>query len=296
MTERPSAALPTVVLLGDGRHHEIVQIAEARISPFDRGFLFGDGVYEATRVFDGFPVAMDAHVARLDRSLRELGIRSFDPASYPDIIDRLLAAEGVRDASVYLQITRGIEIPRRHVPGADLVPTVFAFAMPLPPLDSITAIETVDAILAPDDRWLRTDIKSLNLLANVMAAVRGHATGAAETILHRDGLVSEGTHSTILAVIDDVLVAPATTAAPAILPGTMRPLVLDAARAAGIAIRERALTVAELRTATEIGIASSNRLLHAVGHLEGRAVPGGPWMQRLLDTMVDSIRAAITAR
>jgi D-alanine transaminase len=300
MTRSSSPAVPTVAptmaLLGDGRHDEIVPVADARISPFDRGFLFGDGVYESTRVFAGHPVALDAHVARLERSLCELDITGFDATSYRTIIDRLLEAEGVRDASVYLQVTRGSEIPRRHVPGGSLAPTVFAFATPMGPLESITTIETVDATLAPDDRWMRTDIKSVNLLANVMAAMRGHANGAAETILHRDGLVSEGTHSTILAVIDGELVAPAITAAPSILPGTMRPLVLEAAQAAGIPIRERAMAVAELRAATEIGIASSNRLLHAVGRLDGRPIAGGPWMQRLLDTMVGSIRAAIAAR
>ena len=287
-----SAAAPTMVLLGDA----IVPIAEARISPFDRGFLFGDGVYESTRVFDGFPVAMDAHIARLGRSLRELGIAGFEPGSYREIIDRLLDAEGTGDASVYLQVTRGVEIPRRHAPGRALAPTVFAFATPLPPLSEIGSIQTVDATLAPDDRWMRTDIKSLNLLANVMAAMRGHADGAAETILHRDGLVSEGTHSTILALVDGVLVTPATTAAPAILPGPLRPLESEAARRSALPIRERAPGVAALRAADAIGIASSNRLLHAVGRLDGRPLRGGPWMQRLLDTMVGSIRAAIAAR
>lgn len=281
-------ALPTVVLLGD----ELVPATEARISPFDRGFLFGDGVYEMVRTFDRRPVAMDAHVARLRRGLVEIGITGFDAGTYASIVDRLLDAEGLADAGVYLQVTRGVEIPRRHVPGDIARPTVFAYATPLPPLDALATIERSALVLVPDDRWHRPDIKSLNLLANVLAASRAHDLGADEAVLHRHGLVSEGSHSSIVAIVDDVLVAPTTAAAPSILPGTMRPLVFAAARELGLAAAERPLRVEDLRRASEIGVASSRRLLHEAASLDGRPVPGGPWMARLLDTMVRSIRSA----
>ena len=120
---------PTLVLLGD----DLVPVADARISPFDRGFLFGDGVYEMVRTFGRHPVAMAAHVARLRHGLAELGIDGFDAGTYPGIVDRLLDAEGLVDAGVYLQVTRGVEIPRRHAPGRIDRPTVFAYATPLPP-------------------------------------------------------------------------------------------------------------------------------------------------------------------
>lgn len=281
-----SGSGPTVVLLGD----EVVPVAEARISPFDRGFLFGDGVYEMVRTFERVPVAMDAHVARLRRGLAETGIVGFDAASYPGIAERLLDAEGLADAGIYLQVTRGVEIPRRHVPGAIERPTVFAYATPLPALDALATIERSALVLVPDDRWHRTDIKSLNLLANILAAQRAHDLGADEAVLHRDGLVSEGSHSSIVAIVDGVLVAPTTSAAPAILPGTMRPLVFDAARAVGLPTAGRPLRVSDLRRATEIGVASSRRLLHEATSLDDRPLPGGPWMSRILDTMLRSIR------
>ncbi len=281
------ASGPTVVLLGD----DLVPVADARISPFDRGFLFGDGVYEMVRTFERHPVAMKAHVARLRHGLAELEIAGFDAGAYPGIVDRLLDAEELVDAGVYLQVTRGVEIPRRHSPGRIDRPTVFAYATPLPPLASMTTIARSALVLAPDDRWHRTELKSLNLLANVLAARHAEAEGADEAVLHRDGLVSEGSHSTIVAIVDGVLVAPSVSAAPAILPGTMRSLVLDAARKLDLPIAERHLRVADLRRATEIGIASSRRLLHQASSLDGRLLPDGPWMPRLLDTMVRSIAA-----
>ena len=280
---------PTVTLLDE----KIVPVEDARISPFDRGFLFGDGVYEMVRTFDGVPVEMDAHVQRLARSLRETRIEGFDARRFHDIVPRLLEAERLTDAGVYLQVTRGAERPRRHVPGNEIRPTVFAFASPLPPLRELATIESTDVVLVPDDRWGRTDVKSLNVLANVLSAMQARDRGAGEAILHRDGLVSEGTHSTVIAILDGVLTAPSITAAPTILPGTMRSLILDAGRKIGIPVSEGPLRADRIHSATEIGIASSRRLLHQVGRLEGRPLPGGPWMSRLLASMVDSIGDSI---
>lgn len=276
---------PSFVLLGD----RIVPADQATISPFDRGFLFGDGVYEMVRTFDRLPVAMDAHIARLARSLHEIGIEGFDAERYRDIVPRLLDAEGIVDAGVYLQITRGVERPRRHVPGKNLVPTVFGFATPLPPLNDLIEIETTEAILVPDDRWMRTDLKSLNILANILAAMRGRDSGADEVVLHRDGLVSEGSHSSVVALIDGILVVPPATGAPAVLPGTMSTLVIEAAGRIGLPVSQRHLRVDELRDASEIGISSSRRLLHEVSRLDGRQPSGGPWMGRLFASMVGSI-------
>ena len=280
---------PTVTLLDE----KIVPVDDARISPFDRGFLFGDGVYEMVRTFDGVPVEMDAHVRRLARSLRETRIEGFDARRFHDIVPRLLEAERLTDAGVYLQVTRGAERPRRHVPGDGIRPTVFAFASPLPPLRDLATIESTDVVLVPDDRWSRTDVKSLNVLANVLSAMQARDRNAGEAILHRDGLVSEGTHSTVIAILDGVLIAPSITAAPSILPGTMRRLILDAGRKIGIPVTEGPLRADRIHSATEIGIASSRRLLHQVARLDDRPLPGGPWMRRLLASMVDSIGDSI---
>lgn len=276
---------PSFALLGD----EVVPAEQASISPFDRGFLFGDGVYEMVRTFERRPVAMDAHVARLARSLREIGIEGFDAERYREIVPRLLDAEGLVDAGVYLQVTRGVERPRRHAPGNDLVPTIFGFASPLPPLESLVAVESTEVILVPDDRWMRTDLKSLNTLANILAAMRGRESGADEVILHRDGLVSEGSHSSVVALVQDVLIVPSPTRAPSVLPGTMSTLVIEAAGRIGLPIHHGPLSVDRLRGATEIGISSSRRLLHEVSSLDDRKLPGGSWMSRLFASMVDSI-------
>ncbi|MCP4835381.1 MAG: D-amino acid aminotransferase [Phycisphaera sp.] len=280
-----TSAGPSFALLDD----RIVAAENAVVSPFDRGFLFGDGVYEMVRTFDRKPVAMDAHVARLARSLDQVGIRGFDAERYRAIVPRLLDAEGIADAGIYLQVTRGVERPRRHVPGDDLVPTVFGFASPLPAIDTLDAVESTEVILVPDDRWGRTDLKSLNLLANVMAAGRGREAGADEVILHREGLVSEGSHSSVVAVIDGVLASPSPLAAPNVLPGTMSTLVLEAADRIGLPVSQAPLPVDRIRRASEIGIASSRRLLHEVSGLDGRKLAGGPWIPRLFASMVDSI-------
>lgn len=280
-----SATGPSFVLLDD----RVVPVEQASISPFDRGFLFGDGVYEMVRTFDRRPVAMDAHVHRLSRSLRETGIRGFDADRYREIVPLLLDAEGLVDAGIYLQITRGVERPRRHVPGPDLVPTIFGFAIPLPSLRSLGDIESIEVTLEPDDRWMRADLKSLNILANIMAATRGRESGADEVILHRDGLVSEGSHSSVVALVRDTLVVPSPTAAPCVLPGTMATLVIEAADRLGLPVQQRSLRVDELRNAAEIGIASTRRLLHQVSRLDGRSPSGGPWMARLFASMLDSL-------
>ena len=282
-----STSGPSFVLLDDQVH----PAEQASISPFDRGFLFGDGVYEMVRTFDRRPVAMDAHVDRLARSLRETGIRGFDAGRYREIVPLLLDAEGLVDAGIYLQVTRGVERPRRHVPGPGLVPTIFGFAVPLPSLRTLEAIESIEVTLEPDDRWMRVDLKSLNILANIMAATRGRESGADEVILHRDGLVSEGSHSSVVALVRDTLIVPSPSAAPFVLPGTMVTLVIEAADRLGLPVQQRPLRVDELRGAAEIGIASTRRLLHEVSRLDGRKPSGGPWMGRLFASMVDSIAA-----
>ena len=282
-----STSGPSFVLLGDQVH----PADQASISPFDRGFLFGDGVYEMVRTFDRRPVAMDAHVDRLARSLRETGIQGFDAGRYREIVPLLLDAEGLVDAGIYLQVTRGVERPRRHVPGPGLVPTIFGFATPLPSLRTLEAIESIEVTLEPDDRWMRVDLKSLNILANIMAATRGRESGADEVILHRDGLVSEGSHSSVVALVRDTLIVPSPSAAPFVLPGTMVTLVIEAADRLGLPVQQRSLRVDELREAAEIGIASTRRILHEVSRLDGRKPSGGPWMGRLFASMVDSIAA-----
>ena len=280
---------PPVVLLGD----TLVSVDEARISPFDRGFLFGDGVYEMVRVFDRIPLSMHAHQDRLAKGLSETGITGFDARRYSSIVERLLEAEDLRDACVYLQITRGCEIPRRHVPSHELTPTIFAYALPSPPLSDLEAPDITTAILRPDERWHRCNLKTIGLLPNVMAATEADHAGSTEAILYRDGLISEGSSSNVMASLNGAIITPKFGDFQNILPGAMLDFAIESARAIGIPVECRPLSVDELLQADEVAITSSRRILHSISALDGRSIPGGSVFARVFDRMTASIADAV---
>lgn len=253
----------------------IVADTDAHVSVLDRGFLFGDGVYELVRFFNGVGVQMGDHVARLRRSLRETRIVGFEASELPRICDLLLAAEGLRDASVYLQVTRGAAATRAHLPAPGLRPTVVAMASPLPSLLAFDRPDPVRAALREDPRWRRCDIKGISLLGNILAAMSGAEGGADETILHRDGLVGEGATTNVVALIDGELVTPPIDSEPPILHGVTRLLAFAAAEDLQTTIRQRPIRVDELRTAQEIMVTSSRRIVAPVTHLDGAAVASG---------------------
>jgi D-alanine transaminase len=265
-------ARPALVHL-NGR---LVPEHEARVSAWDRGFLFGDGVYEYVRYFAGVGVALDLHEARLARSLALTGIAGFDPASLGRIARELLEANGLRDAGVYLQVTRGAGTTRSHVPTPGLVPTAFAFAAPSAPIESFTQPESMRAIVRPDMRWHRCEIKTIALAGNVLALIEAQAAGADECILVRDGLVGEGAYTNAAIVKGGTLVTPPVDdgAAP-VLHGTMRHWMLDAARDAGVPAEVRRIREEELHGAEEVLVQSSRRLVAAVTHLDGSQVGAG---------------------
>ncbi len=267
-----SAPAPAPVAFLNDR---LVPLHGASVSVFDRGFLFGDGVYELVRYFDGVGVGMDLHAQRLAMSLELARIRGFDAARLPAIGTELLAANGLADASVYLQVTRGAGSTRAHLPSPEMRPTVFAFATAAPPLSSLTGPEPVRACVLPDERWLRCEIKTISLMGNVLAAMDAAADGADEAILHRDGVVSEGSSTNVFLWTRERLVTPAAGSTPAILRGVSRLQLIDAAREEGLEVEERSVTVDELRAADEIFITSSRRLLSSVVELDGVAVGRG---------------------
>ena len=254
----------------------LVPQSEARVSAFDRGFLFGDGVYEMVRFFGGVGVAMDLHVARLARSLEITGIRGFRATDLARISHELLHANGLRDAGIYLQVTRGAGPTRAHMPSPDLVPTVFAYAAASEPLEAFTEPGTLRAIVRPDMRWHRCEIKTIALAGNILALVEAQAAGAEECILVREGLVSEGAYTNVAIVKDGALVTcPLDDGAAPVLHGTMRCWMLDAARAAGVPADVRRIRAEELAAADEVLVQSSRRLVSAVTHLDGAPVAGG---------------------
>jgi len=257
---------------------EYLPVEQARVPVMDRGFLFGDGVYEVIPVFGGRCFRVDEHLDRLDYSLRETGIpQPLTRAQWRDIFARLIATssdgkKGGGDQSIYLQITRGVAPTREHRFPEHCTPTVFAMSRVLVPIP--TAIPpSIAAITLDDLRWQRCDIKSTSLLGSVLMTQRALDAGAREAILLRNGIVLEGASSNVFAVHDGTLyTAPKSQC---ILAGITRDLIVELVRQKNIAFREEALTLDALRAASEIWITSSTREMAPVVQLDGNVVGSG---------------------
>ncbi len=264
----------------------------ARVSAFDRGFIFGDGVYEVIPVFGGRLFRLPQHLARLDSSLRE--IRLTNPlagAEWQTIFERLVEIQGGGDLSIYLEVTRG-PAPRDHAFPAKVTPTVFAYATPLkyPPKEQVE--QGIGAITASDIRWLRCDIKAIALLPNALLRQQALDAGVAETILLRDGFMTEGAASNLFVVKNGRAVTP--PKGPLILPGVTRDLVLELALAHGVPCEERAVSETELRNADEVWLTSSTKEILAITRLDGKPVGTGrpgPLHGRMLALYRDYKRA-----
>ena len=257
--------------------------AQAQVSAFDRGFVFGDGVYEVIPVFGGRLFRLPQHLARLDNSLREIRLTNPLPATeWQRVFEHLVEIQGGGELSIYLQITRGVA-PRDHAFPPNLAPTVFAYATPLkyPPTEQVE--RGISAITAPDIRWLRCDIKAIALLPNAMLRSQALDANAAEAILLRDGFMTEGAASNIFVVRGGRLLTP--PKGPLILPGVTRDLVLELARAHNVPCAEEAVSESALRTADEIWMTSSTKEILAITRLDGKPVGNGkpgPMHARLL--------------
>lgn len=249
-------------------------LRDARISPLDRSFLFGDGVYEVIPVRRGQARRLDANLARLRRSLSELQIRNpHSEHEWARLIGRLVAANGGGDLYVYLQVSRGAEYGRNHAPLPDLEPTVFGFCAPLP-LPTPQQLERgVACVTAQDTRWARCDIKSVALLANVLLRQQAVDADASETILLRDGELTEASASSVYVVVAGTVLTPPQSHQ--LLPGTTRSLVEELADRDGIAHRTEPVSEAQLRSADEIWISAATRGVVAVTSLDGAPVGGG---------------------
>jgi len=252
----------------------LLPLAEARISPLDRSFLFGDGVYEVIPARAGRARRLAANLARLARSLTELRIHNpHDAPAWRALIEQLIAANGGGNVYVYLQVSRGADRERNHAPLPELAPTIFAFCAPLPPLPANVLENGVACITAEDTRWARCDIKSVALLANVLLRQQAVDAGASETILLRDGLLTDASASTVYAVLDGELRAPPNSAR--LLPGTTRGLVEELALENGIAFRALEIRASELHRAEEIWLSAATRGVVPVTSLDGAAVGSG---------------------
>jgi D-alanine transaminase len=250
-------------------------LAEARISPLDRGFLYADGVYELMPVYGGRPFRFAAHSARLTRSLA--GISMQDPhssAQWRAILAELLARNAPpSDCYLYWQVTRGAQFGRNHAPLPLIPRTVFAFCAPLPLTGTEVLEQGVKCVTAADTRWARCDIKSVSLLANVLLRQLSVDAGAAETILLRDGELTEASASAVHVVLGaEVLVPPNSQR---ILPGTTRGVVEELAARAGVHCRVVPISEAQLRAADEVWLSAATREVQPVTAIDGHAVGGG---------------------
>ena len=249
-------------------------LAEARISPLDRGFLYADGVYEVMPVYAGRPFRFDAHLERLERSLA--GIRMADPhtsAEWRAILGSLIERNGGGDQYAYWQVTRGAQHGRTHAPLPDIPRTVFAFCAPWPTLPAAALERGVSCVTAADTRWARCDIKSVALLANVLLRQLAVDAGAAESIMLRDGELTDASASAVHVVLGGTIMAPPNSHQ--ILPGTTRGVVDELAVRLGLACRSVAVSEAQLRAADEIWISAATREVQPVTRLDGRAVGSG---------------------
>ncbi|HYP68179.1 MAG TPA: D-amino acid aminotransferase [Thiobacillaceae bacterium] len=246
---------------------------EARISVLDRGFLFGDGVYELIPVYARKAFRLEEHLRRLRHSLD--GIRLPNPHSdsqWTQLIQELVAAHPFGNQSVYLQITRGAA-PRDHAFPKGTPPTVLLMSNPLndPPPELIE--NGVSAITGPDIRWGRCDLKTINLLPNVLATQAAAEQACVETVMFRDGVLTEGAASNIFVVKDGVVLAPAKDHR--VLPGITYDVVLELAAENGISSKVGDIAISEVRLADELWLTSSSREVQAIVNLDSKPVGSG---------------------
>ena len=248
-------------------------IEEAKIPVLDRGFIFGDGVYELVPVYSRVAFRLDEHLARLERSLAETRIRNpYTRAQWHDTIYRLVDAQPFEDQGVYFQVTRGVA-KRDHAFPKGVEPTVFMMANPLvTPLRELVE-NGAAAVSAPDNRWLRCDIKSISLIGNCLLRQLSAESGAAETILLRDGKLTEASASNVFVVRRGVILTPPKDNL--ILPGITYDVVTELARANGLPLEFRDVAEGEVRSADEIWVTSSSKEVLAIVTLDGRPVGDG---------------------
>ncbi len=261
--------MPKVFLNGSFMPQE-----EACVPVMDRGFLFGDGVYEVIPVYGGRPFRLAQHLKRLNNSL--YAIQLGNPFSHEDwtkILQTLVDQQPDEDQSLYLQVTRGVDTQRDHRFPQGVDPTVFAMSTLSNKSVNQATEDGVKAITLNDIRWEYCNIKAITLLPNVLLRQQAVDAGAAEAVLLRDGWATEGAASNLFIVSDGLLITP--PKGPRLLPGVTRDLVLELATANGIPFREADISEPQMRDAEEIWLTSSTKEIMPVTNLDGISVGGG---------------------
>lgn len=282
--------LATVYLNG-----EFLPLAQAKVSVLDRGFLFGDGVYEVIPVYGSHFLRLALHLQRLERSLQAIHLENPFPLSqWQGIVQQLIGLNEGPDQAVYLQVTRGPAV-RDHAFPQQAEPTVFAMSNPIKPVPAKWRVEGVAAVIREDIRWKDCHIKSIALLANVLLRQEAVKAGVQEAILIREGQLTEGAASNVFMVRSGVLATPAE--GPFLLSGITRDLVLELVKEAGIPCREGVISPGDLIQADEIWLTSSTREIIPVTQLDGAKVgsgkPGPLWQQT--DRLYQEYKARVRA-
>ena len=276
---------------------KFMPIEQATVPVLDRGFIFGDGVYELVPVYSRVPFRIDEHLARLERSLHEVRIRNpYSRERWREIIAQLIAHQPYEDQGVYFQVTRGVA-KRDHAFPKGVEPTVFIMSNPLvnPPAELIEA--GARAVTAADFRWLRCDIKSISLIGNCLLRQLSADVGAVETILLRDGQLTEASASNVFIVKGGVVRGPAKSNL--ILPGITYDVVIELAQGAGMPLDIGEVSERDLRAADEIWVTSSSKEVLAIVELDGKPIGEGrpgPVFRHMYQLYQDFKRRVMRAR
>ena len=252
---------------------KLVPLEQANVSVLDRGFIFGDGVYELVPVYSRVPFRLDEHLTRLERSLGEAKIRNpYSRAQWRSHVYQLIDAQPFDDQGVYFQVTRGVA-KRDHAFPKGLEPTVFMMSNPLVSPPAAQVENGSSAVTAQDNRWLRCDIKSISLIGNCLLRQLSAEAGAAETILFRDGKLTEASASNVFIVKRGVIQSPPKSNL--ILPGITYDVVTELAHANKLPIEFREVGEGDVRAADEIWVTSSSKEVLAIVELDGKRVGDG---------------------
>lgn len=268
---------------------DYLPLDEARVPVLDRGFLFGDGVYEVIPVYGGKLFRLSHHLRRLENSLA--AVRIGNPLAvntWESILRELVERNQGSDQALYLQVTRGVAPKRDHAFPADIRPTVFAMSTPGMASIDIESVTGITAITLPDIRWQHCNIKAITLLPNVLLRQQAIDANTAEAILIRDGYAMEGAASNLFIVRNGTLITPPN--GPALLPGITRDLILELAAANDIPLHESAITRQELNQAEEIWLTSSTREISPVTRLDDQLIgtgKSGPLWKRIIRLFQD---------
>lgn len=273
---------------------EFLPQERAYIPVMDRGFLFGDGVYEVLPSFGGIPFRLTQHLKRLNDSLRAVRIEPpYTQATWADILARLLANLPQTDCSIYLQVTRGVAATRDHAIPPEITPTVFVMVNPIPAGNAEANARGISAVTRQDYRWERCDIKAITLLANVLLRQEAIDAGAMEAILTRDGYAFEGAASNLFIFHKNTIITPPKSRY--LLPGITRDLILEFATAHNLPCRIAPIPISDLVQAEEIWLTSSVREIMPVIQLNDQPIsngqPGPHWQQ--INTLYQEFKAAM---